>query len=127
MKRDFNLIRLILLDIEKGIYREIEIERYSPEEVINHVILMYESGLLNKDQPNYITMWGHDFLDLCRPEDRWNRVMEQVRKVNGVPFDILIMLLNRETINELGLSSRPGTVTKVYPGPDNPGPGGDTQ
>jgi hypothetical protein len=89
MKRDYELIRKILLLLEKDDY---------PVAVIRlHIELMLDAGLLNITRNNIsITQSGHDFLDLCRPDERWNKVMEKVKEANGVPFDLLIGLLTRE-------------------------------
>lgn len=91
MKRDMNLIRAILLEIEP--YDElissedIKIEGYSTKQIGYHIRLLVEAGMLvaydttNKDNPHsfivqYITFSGHEFLDSIRSPKVWGKIKD---------------------------------------------------
>jgi hypothetical protein len=110
MIRDMDLVRKILLEIESQSggpsSKKIEIEGYSKNEIEYHLTIMYEYGLFeaataNRSGSNYpliiptrLTWNGHDFLDACRDESRWNKAKEIVAKMgSSVTFDILKTIL----------------------------------
>lgn len=84
MKRNMDLIRLILLEIEKGPYDgswlDINIDGYTDNDISYHVILLAEAGLIEAQdnstldglswQPKRLTWQGHEFLDASRDESR---------------------------------------------------------
>ncbi len=77
MKRDMDLIRAVLIKVEKlpfdGCFHDITVPRYSGEEISYHVWLAHEAGLIEADnftsmdgacwKPRQLTYAGHEFLD----------------------------------------------------------------
>lgn len=109
MKRDMDLVRKILFAIEEMetgyVQKRLEIAGYSAEEIGYHVYIMAEAGLLigpdvttyGSSSPNAIpsrlTWDGHDFLDACRDESRWNEAKGVFTKMGGASADIVKMVL----------------------------------
>lgn len=102
MKRDMELIRKILFYVDENyvagqtwIY-SINIEGYDDDMVTEHIILAYESGLL-QDIKNASTFsepscWvgnlsnaGYDFLDKIRSDTIWNRTKATIKE-KGLPM-----------------------------------------
>lgn len=105
MKRDFDLIRKILLAIEEHTedtaIQNLTIEGYNREQIAYHVQLIFEAGLVKGDilfglgsvKPRgysitQMTWAGHDFLDACRDESRWAKAKEIFSHMDGVTFDV---------------------------------------
>jgi DNA-binding HxlR family transcriptional regulator len=106
MKRNTDLIRRILLDLEeRGSYTnwlDVDIEEYSPEQMDYHLELLVEAGLIRtrasgqeptRQYPVRLTWEGHEFLDAARDETRWQRAKESTARAGGVPFQILKAVL----------------------------------
>ncbi|NLG39121.1 MAG: DUF2513 domain-containing protein [Fibrobacter sp.] len=86
MKRDMDLVRLILFEVEKNEkwdeWKDIKIEGYSQEEIYYHIMLLNEAGLIEakilcdggKWVPYRLTWNGHEFLDASRNETVWKKV-----------------------------------------------------
>ena len=121
MRRDIDLIRRILLDLEdKGSYAnwlDVDIEEYSPERIDYHLELLTEAGLvtlktsqreLSRWLPVRLTWEGHEFLDAAREERRWQRAKESIAKAGSVPFEIiataLLEMARQETREDLSLA-----------------------
>lgn len=120
MKRDTDLIRSILLEIEncqdpQGA-NEIEIEGYSAAEVNYHIGLLCKAGMVESHQialldlpggiylNNNLTMEGHEFLDAARNDTVWNNSKEAAQKYGGsVPLELLKGLLMKAASAYLGL------------------------
>jgi hypothetical protein len=115
MKRNFDLIRDILLHIESQnsgfFYKPVILEDYTKEETIYHLVLMIENNLLegkinsvSGGDPLVIisrmTWKGHDFLEASRDTQRWTQAKEVFIKVGGVTFDVakdvLIQLMTKK-------------------------------
>jgi hypothetical protein len=102
MKRDMDLARLILFEIEKqpytGKWVEINIDKYDPEEITYHILLLVEAGLIEADnlsdlsgvdwKPKRLTWEGHEFLDAARDDTRWNQAKVTMGKIGGFVFEI---------------------------------------
>jgi hypothetical protein len=103
MKRNADLIRKILLTVEAqgdGIrYIEINDEyfvQFSAEEITYHVKLAYEAGYIGEwlesdDGCSVLELSnkGHDFLDMFRDEETWNKVKKLGSKAGGWSLEIL--------------------------------------
>lgn len=102
MKRDMELIRKILFDIEEkympgnGKNQHIEVTNYDSDIVMEHLLLMYDAGLIQSiqkastlDQPIYLagnlTNEGYDLLDKIRENTVWNKT-KQIAKEKGLPM-----------------------------------------
>ncbi len=113
MKRDFELIKKILLEVEalpntSGI-NEIEIDGFSEEEIAYHVYLLGDAELLETEihedtsgtiYSYYIgrlTWQGHEFLDNARNDTTWKKTIAIVKEKGGsVSFNIFQNLLQSQ-------------------------------
>ena len=101
MKRDMDLVRLILLEIEDkyrstAIY-DLAIDGYDTEMVAYHCKILYEAGLISDYKAQYadneiyvfgvgsLTWDGNDFLEKIRDDSQWKKVKETITK-KGLPF-----------------------------------------
>lgn len=101
MKRDMELIRKILIEIEKqyidvALYN-LKVEEYDLKTVTYHCKILYEAGLISDYSGFYaddelysfgvgsLTWEGHEFLDKIREDKIWNKT-KQVMKDKGIPF-----------------------------------------
>ena len=101
MKRDMDLVRLILLEIEDkyrstAIY-DLAIDGYDTEMVAYHCKILYEAGLISDYKAQYadneiyvfgvgsLTWNGNDFLEKIRDDSQWKKVKETITK-KGLPL-----------------------------------------
>lgn len=101
MKRDMDLVRLILLEIEDkyrstAIY-DLAIDGYDTEIVAYHCKILYEAGLISDYKAQYadneiyvfgvgsLTWDGNDFLEKIRDDSQWKKVKETITK-KGLPL-----------------------------------------
>ena len=115
MKRDMELIRLLVLEKEQEKAPE-ELARYSVEDTLYNTELMADAGLVVasfiKDAEGVtctaitqrLTWAGHDFLDSTRDSKIWGKAKEQVLKSGASwTFDILKEWVKYELKQKLGL------------------------
>ncbi|HEY5345044.1 MAG TPA: DUF2513 domain-containing protein [Verrucomicrobiae bacterium] len=108
MKRDMELVRLLLLQEETG-EAPPELSEYSTETLIYNYQIMDDAGLIvanfTKDSSGvaagatvYRLTWaGHDFLDATRDSKIWKMAKEQILKPGGSwTFSILLEWLKQE-------------------------------
>jgi hypothetical protein len=108
MKRDMDLARKILLEVEA--YTEIdgwvplEIEGYSSTEINYHIKLLAQAGLVEAEDASTLggssfyvsslTWEGHEFLDAARDSSRWQKAKDLVAQKGGaLTFEILKQVL----------------------------------
>lgn len=118
MKRDMDLIRVMLLAIEahpSGFAPEIEIVGYTQEQIGYHAALLGEAGLamvvnetgLDDKSPQAtiirLTWAGHEFLDSVRENNIWNQAKDKINKVGGATIPIWIAVLTEIIKKQLGL------------------------
>lgn len=118
MKRDMDLVRSILLEVEKAdSYNkpfELEVEEYSSDQVAHHLLLLRDAGLLAVEEssnwsesyvlPIRLTWSGTEFLDATRDDTRWNRAKEIVQeKGGGLMIDVLKGVLTQLARQAAGL------------------------
>ncbi len=115
MKRDMNLIRLLLLHTE-GEDPKPDISAYSEEQRLYHAALLIEAELVHgqvvkgpRGQPaaaliQGLTWAGHEFLDAARNDTVWHKAGERIKK-SGVDVTISLMkeMLNQVLKQSLGL------------------------
>jgi len=121
MKRDLDLVRAILKDVEnapagKTIIQP-TLEGYGDKDIGEHVWLLADAGLIDAEVTRTmrgpytilirrLTWRGHDFIDAAKNDSVWNQVKGKILKhVGGVTFDVLLELLKAETRLKLGLPS----------------------
>lgn len=112
MKRDMDLCRRILLDLEAnpratGHARvKLSIEGVDEATLSYHVMLLSEAGLITaKDssdlesqtwQPKRLTYAGHEFLDAARKETFWQKAKDvALEKTGGMSLDLLKTILTK--------------------------------
>lgn len=121
MRRDLDLVRSILLEMEKSptgyCASNPVIEGFAPEEVAYHAHLMGQAGLIDALQittmsdespqalAHAMTWAGHDFLAATREQDVWDTVKNIVIKPAGdAIFSVVLEWLKRKGLEGLGLS-----------------------
>lgn len=116
MERDLDLIRAILLELEKSPFRagwaELEIEGYTPEQIAYHVLILAEGGFIEAEQvtthddpwpdvrPVRLTWQGHDFLDAVRNQTIWNKVKERLASETLTVPIAIVKAIATELINK---------------------------
>ena len=119
MKRDINLIRELLLQIESKDCRKAEnfdIPDCDIQTINYHLILLKEANFikaffLQSDQSGIedvivhrLTWNGHEFLDAARNDTTWNNAKKALReKAITVTFDVLKLLLIEGVKAQIGL------------------------
>lgn len=113
MRRDDDLIRKLMLDLEQATSRisnSYAVEGYTQQEVAYHLALILKSGLAEGPKPIYpsdgsdptipaavmvtrLTPEGHDFISDLRDDTVWEKVKERTAKVGGsVSLEVLKQL-----------------------------------
>lgn len=130
MKRDMDLVRLMLLRTEShGVDKEAadrhhaECEKYAKPVRAHHIAIMIEAGLIiGQVQTNpekipvqgfilRLTWEGHEFLDAARDDTTWKKVRDKVIKPTAsFTFGILVEALKYEIKSRIGmLPDQPGS------------------
>jgi hypothetical protein len=105
-----DLVRAILMKIESNpsgwAPRDFGIQGFPPDQVGYHAHIMMQEGLIDATNvthlasespeaiPRSLTWKGHEFLDLARDQDRWNRAKAITAKVGGGPISLWMKVLN---------------------------------
>ena len=100
MKRDMDLVREILIELEKDdspdhAPKEYVHPGYSQENVDHHLRIMAEAGLINIREAQLLdwnsdyeveglTWDGHEFLEVARQESFWKQAKKKVQEKTGV-------------------------------------------
>ncbi len=116
MKRNMDLIRLLLMRSEDDKDAATACEKFKVEERSYHVQLLIDAGLVEgfvRRNPrgaftgavvSRLTWAGHDFLQSVRDDTIWNKAKEQVLKPGASwTFDILKEWAKYELKQKLGL------------------------
>jgi hypothetical protein len=102
MKRDMELVRLILQEVENAStfdeFIDIKLDGYTEEEVNYHVILLDEAGLIvTYDDstlaavhliPQRLTWQGHEFFEATKNKNAWNKTKDLMTKSGGFVFEV---------------------------------------
>jgi hypothetical protein len=119
MKRNFDLIRKIMLDAEAMPAGSLPFSleypnEYSPEEVNAHVALLKDAGLLNASIASYVegggthvidglTWDGHNFAQAVASASIWQKAFSIVKtKGAAMTFDVLKALLAKLALEAAG-------------------------
>lgn len=96
MKRDMDLVRKILFEVEAKkpfeVIHNLSIDGYDKQEIAYHCEMMYQAGLIKyyhgEDSDNYdgvfffqvqdLTWEGHDFLEAVRQDTIWNKTKKTI-------------------------------------------------
>ncbi|MEO6035604.1 MAG: DUF2513 domain-containing protein [Verrucomicrobiota bacterium] len=107
MKRDMELIRLLLLEQEQG-EAPAELSAYSEEDALYNYALMVDAELIVANlipetgvpvsvAVHRLTWAGHDFLDASRDSKIWKMAKEQILKPGASwTFSLLVEWLKQE-------------------------------
>ncbi len=109
MKRDMDLVRQLLVDYESSediIYTPSKIENFNNEEIMYHLKIMEDAGLLeelyytemgyqHKIKGYRLTWTGHDFLEASRDDERWAKAKDTAGKVGVFTIEILKQILTQ--------------------------------
>lgn len=124
MKRDLELIRKILFQLEEAttydLPVELNIEGYKMEEINYNLGIVWQAGLIEiygkpirdlnsstRYLPTNLTWQGHEFLDASRNENVWKRVAKVIKeKGGGLTFEIIKALLIQYAKEEFNVSTR---------------------
>ena len=112
-KRDLNLIRDILFEVEKhpytGSFFDIDVEGYDEDAISYHVLLAEEANLIEayddsstqgrRFKPIRLTNYGHDFLDAARNDSIWNKAIDKIKNISSgvsiqVLYNVIIQIIN---------------------------------
>lgn len=113
MKRDLDLIRTILLELEESNFIG-EIEGYAPENITHHLYLLEDAGLITQElYTNMYTQgcildgirmtWsGYEFLEASRSNTTWAKAKEMLlEKTGAMTFELCKTLLVQLAKNAL--------------------------
>lgn len=104
MKRDMDLIREILLEIESkhdgsGRGVDIQIAGKSRDEVVEHLFMLAEVGFIEGRNASHLqgrgflvqrmTWWGHEFLDGVRDPTIWAEAKQGAKKVGSFSLEVI--------------------------------------
>jgi len=116
MKRDMNLIRLLLMQCE-GEEPKPDLSAYTEEQQVYHAALLVEAGLIKGDVLEdgegeakgavmiRLTWQGHEFLDAARNDAIWRKAGERIKKAGvQVTISVLEELLKKLLKEPLGLA-----------------------
>ena len=118
MKRDMDLARQIMLELEETPYGgdllSINIDGRNDAEITYHVMLLAEAGLIEARNlsaydgirwtPTRLTWQGHDFLDAAKNETIWQKAKKYVQDKGGaVTFEVLKAVLAQTALKQVGL------------------------
>lgn len=115
MKRDMNLIRLLLLQLD-GDKSERDLSAYSEDQQKYNIAKLIEAGFIRgevvRDERDQIaaaaatelTWAGHEFLDAARNEATWKKTLDFIAsKGLVVTVELLKQLLLNFTKSQLGI------------------------
>lgn len=118
MKRDMDLIRTILIEIEKSpgaIYGSSEfkgINDHSSDEIQFHLHLLFEAGFIRaielgrglgdfRYNVQNITWEGYEFLEKARNEKNWTAAKDMAKQVGSFSIDIIKTILTQLLLGQL--------------------------
>lgn len=119
MKREMDLVRAILIDVEQcSDWSGSDLptyDKWNPTEVGYHVMIMIEADLLSGSNctgdgdvgHNFcgieLTWMGHEFLEMARSDTTWAKAKAKMGQAGGVVFSVLQSLLIDYAKKSVGL------------------------
>ncbi len=120
MKRDLDLVRLILKELEEELppgqsCNGVQIDGYDRPTVNAHLELMIDADLIDGKplhamtgiidvMVNRITWKGYDFIAAAKDDTVWEKTKTAaVKRAGSITFDVLLELLKAEIRTRLGL------------------------
>jgi len=119
MNRNMELIRSLLLEIEKQPDRHtwfsLGLEGSTREEIDHHLLLLQDAGFIHLTRKTSsgeetvfsgrLTWQGHEFLEAIRPDERWERLKAAMSDAGGFVTEVAMALVISWMKTELGLRS----------------------
>ena len=122
MKRDMNLVREILLQVEArpsvNDWGLVEIDGRAQDEISYHVMMLSDAGMVEvidmrafgpdgfRYAPKYLTIQGHDFLDNIRGASVWEKVKQRLGAVGGsASLEIVKAIAKKVAMDALDIPS----------------------
>ena len=113
MKRDMELIRLILITLEECEQTQgpipLKFQGYSDDQISYHIKILAEQGIVRATDcsTNYNFQWrangltwgGHDYIEAIRDDARWQKVKDWIKNAGK----ILTMETLKQAVKELFL------------------------
>ncbi|MBU8920579.1 MAG: DUF2513 domain-containing protein [Bacteroidales bacterium] len=120
MKRDMDLVRMLLTYIEEndgdGLVRNgnsISIDDRSLREIQGHLLILLDASLIYGQQRDgrnpqnlnlvRLTWSGHEFLDSARDDGNWEKARERMARAGGFTFEIAKQVLQQIILERLGM------------------------
>jgi hypothetical protein len=122
MKRDIDLVRMLLIHLEEKpddkMVKELELDGYDKSNIKYHFILMDQAGLIRCERdvssstsdrvinvfPFSLTWQGHELLEASRNETTWKKAKSIVMTKSGaISVDVLKALLVSMAKESVGL------------------------
>jgi hypothetical protein len=116
MKRNMDIIRGLLLALERDDDNPPELSKYPPKELAYHSALLIEAGLaegaianggfneIMRADLDRLTWAGHDFIEAARDDTLWKKAKEKVMKPGAAfTFEIVKEWLKSEIRTHFGL------------------------
>lgn len=119
MKRDMDLVRAILKDVESveklDVLIPLTYEEWTSAQVTYHVKILWQAGLIEASDSSThdgtqlhatsLTWAGHDYLDAVRSDTVWTRVKQRLAKVGGdAPIDVIRQVATQVLLRSLDLA-----------------------
>src|SRR3984885_8599316 len=105
MRRDMELIRLLMMEVE-GEEPKPDLSGFTEEQQVYHMALLIEASLVDgnivKDATGYpagtaairLTWNGHEFLDAARNQSNWRKTTDKIKSEGiSVGFELLKTVL----------------------------------
>ena len=125
MQRNMDLVRMILMRMEGNpsgwAPRDFGIKSFSSQEIGYHAHIMMQEGLIEgsgvtstesagpEAVPTTLTWKGHEFLDLVRDQERWNRAKAIIAKVGSAPISVWMKILTDLLLKNVEtIAAKPG-------------------
>jgi hypothetical protein len=125
MQRNMELVRMILLRTETtpfgGTAEELGIKSFSTDQIRYHAHIMMQDGLIEGNDvkhsgsngpqaiPMNLTWKGHEFLDLIRDAERWNRAKAIIAKVGTAPISVWMKVLTDLAVQDVEAAESKGS------------------
>jgi hypothetical protein len=117
MQRNMDLVRMVLLRLEASpsgwAPNDLGIKSFPPEQIGYHAHIMMQEGLIEGSDithtgsagptvlPTSLTWKGHEFLDLARDQERWNRAKAIIAKIGSAPISVWMKVLMDLMLQEI--------------------------
>ena len=109
MQRNMDIVRMILMRLEASpsgrAPNDLGIKSFPPDQIGYHAHIMMQEGLIEGSDvtdsrsagpeavPRSLTWKGHEFLDLARDQERWNRAKTIIAKIGSAPISVWMKVL----------------------------------